>query len=472
MEMQFRFVYNVSAILREEICMETVKTVKMGINGEGIAYLGHKPVFVSGAFPAETAEIRIIENNERYAKAEAVSVCVPSPARREPLCRHADICGACSLIAMRHEDQCRWKKSLLEEALQKYGNVSGDLVRGMHTNGIETGYRTQCKLPVQMSHGVLTTGLYSAGTNHFHPFDSCPVHDPMLEKVRTEVLRVLNEAHMKDFDAVTGTGIRYLVLRTLQGKSQCTLVTGRDVIPPSAVSALMGIEGMTSVFQSINTERKGTDIFGSSLRLLAGEDTMEVMLENIRLALSPRSFFQLNAVEAAELYRMAVSKIDPCRTLVEAYCGVGAMSLMAAGMAEHVIGIESVPEAVENAARNAKINGITNARFLCADAAEGLRAVLREQEVDTLLADPPRSGMDSTMIDTILSSSIRKIIYISCNPATLARNLRALKKEYQVVTVIPYDLFPNTPHVESITVLQRNGTFAKKRSKRKRRKSK
>ena len=152
---------------------------------------------------------------------------------------------------------------------------------------------------------------------------------------------------------------------------------------------------------------------------------------------------------------MAVSKIDPCDTLVEAYCGIGAMSLMAHAKAKKIYGIESIPDAVENAALNAKNNAIENAEFLCADAAQGLDQIAATTKVDTILADPPRSGMDDAMIASILKAAPKKIIYVSCNPATLARNLKELKRKYHVVTVIPYDLFPHTPLVESITVLER-----------------
>ena len=447
--------------------MTTVKIVKMGINGEGIAYIDHRPVFVEGAFPGETAEIEITFETERYAKARTVSIKEASPDRRKPTCPYTDTCGACALAAMEHDAQCRFKKQLLEEALYKYGNVSRDLIRDVHSNHIEYGYRTQCKMPVQMSHGKLTTGLYTAGTNHFHPFDDCIIQDPQLEKARNAVLRVLNAAHVQAYDQETKSGIRYLVLRTLHGKTQCTLITGRDRITEPVIKGIMKIDGMASLFQSINTDRKGVDIFGRNIKKLAGEDTIDVKLNDITLSLSPRSFFQLNTEEAIDLYEMAIAKIDPCDTLVEAYCGVGAMSLLAKDKAKHIIGIESIPEAVENAAANALRNDIHNVSFLCADAAEGLRDVLCKGKVDTLLVDPPRTGMSDMMLDVILSSDIRKIVYVSCNPATLARNLKTLKRDYQVVTVIPFDLFPNTPHIEAIAVLQRNGTFAKKRSTRK-----
>lgn len=452
--------------------MEKVKIVKMGINGEGIAYVNHKPVFVKGAFPDETAEIEITEENERYTKAIATNILIESKDRRKPLCPHAETCGACALSAMDHKAQCHWKKELLVEALEKYGNVSRDLVREVHSDHRERGYRTQCKMPVQTSNGHLASGLYEAGTNHFQPVESCIVQDEQLEKTRLAILNILENAGFPAYNPKTKSGLRYIVVRTLNGKSQCTLITGKDIIKEEVIEKIMQIDGVTSLFQSINTMRNATDIFGSACRKLAGEDYLTIEMNNIHLSLSPRAFFQLNAKQAEELYRMAVNKIDPCNTLVEAYCGVGAMSLMAHDKAETIIGIESIEDAVKNARYNAERNNIENAHFICHDAADGLKEILAEREVDALLVDPPRSGMDDRMLETILSSTIKKIIYISCNPATLAKNLKVLKKDYQVVTVIPFDLFPDTPHIEAIAVLQRNGTFSKKKSRRRKYKRK
>ncbi len=446
--------------------METVEIIKMGINGEGIAYRNHKPIFVTGALPQEKVQIEITEENERYAKAVTKKVVQASKHRVAPACAYADVCGACSLMILSHEEQCFQKKKLLEEALYKYASVRRELIRDVHSNHETLGYRTQCKMPVQTSHDVLTTGLYTAGTNHFHPMDRCIVQDEQLEQTRMAILDVFNKHHYPSFDVRTNVGLRYLVLRTIGDKTQCTLITGRDQIPMDLVKELMNIPGMVSIHQSINTERKGTDIFGSRITKLAGENQIDVVIDNISLQLSPRSFFQLNVEEAKELYRLAVSKVDPCDTLVEAYCGVGAMSLLAANKAKHVIGIEAMQEAVINAMENAHKNQIDNVDFVCMDAAKGLKEVLEEENVNTLLADPSRLGMDDAMIETILSSNIEKIVYVSCNPATLGKNIKALSSQYHVVTVIPFDMFPNTPHVESITVLVRNGTKSPKKKRR------
>ena len=438
----------------------------MGINGEGIGYIDHKPVFVTGALPGEEVLVYMQEENAKYAKGSASRILKESKDRIRPQCRFQKECSGCPLGILNYKAQCQYKKTLLEEALYKYAHIRREVVREVHTNRITKGYRNQCKMPVQEYRHHLSCGLYEAGTNHFRAMDKCLVQDKQLESVRTAVLRVLEKAHIPAYNPRTMKGIRYLILRTIDNQTQCTLITGKDTLNEEVVNGIYAIDTVQSVCQSINTQKHGVDIFGSKVHLLKGEETMKTDWNGFKLSLSPRSFLQLNTEMAKEMYDMAVSKIDPCDTLVEAYCGIGLMSLLASGKAQQIYGIESVPEAVENATQIARDNHVENVKYICADAAEGLQKIQSETNVNTLLVDPPRSGMDETMLETILSGSIEKIIYISCNPATLARNLKVLKQKYQVLTIIPYDLFPNTPHVESITVLSRNGIKNGKKAKK------
>jgi 23S rRNA (uracil1939-C5)-methyltransferase len=432
-----------------------MKFVKMGINGEGIGYADNNiPVFCDGVFPGEEAEVEITQKNKTYWRAKVVRMVFRSKERVRTEYKYA-VEEGCPLFEMKYPAQLVHKKELLEEALIKYGNVKKTLVRDIHPSPVTLGYRSQCKLPVQEDHHLVQTGMYVPGTNHWHMIDRSLIQDPLLEKTRVKILKRVGRSHLHVWDPKEEKGLRYLVMRCIDGKVQCTLVTGRDKIHKELIEEIMSISEMQGLFQSINTEKKGVNIFGSEVHKLAGEDTQSVTMDDITLQLSPQSFFQLNIPQAKELYHMAVSKIDPCDTLVEAYCGIGAMSLMAHDKAKHIYGIESIQDAVDNANMNARNNNIDNAEFICADAAEGLDKIAADTKIDTILADPPRSGMDDAMIASILKARPKKIIYVSCNPATLARNLKELKHKYHVVTVLPYDLFPHTPLVESITVLER-----------------
>jgi 23S rRNA (uracil1939-C5)-methyltransferase len=432
-----------------------LKFRKMGINGEGIGYIDHKPVFCDGVLPYEEAEIEITEKNKNYSRATLKKITWFSKERIRTDYEYY-VEEGCPLFIMNYESQLKYKKQILEEALLKYANVKNHFVRDFHPSPLTLGYRSQCKLPVQDSRGHMMTGMYVPGTNHFHPIKRSLIQSEELENTRIQIMKMVDRSYLKAYDAKKEKGLRYLVLRVIDGEKQVTLVTGKDKVHKELIEEIMSIDGMTGVFQSINTDNKAVNIFGSATHKLAGEDTMPVTIGDITLQLAPEAFFQLNVQQAEDMYKMAVSKVDKCNTLVEAYCGVGAMSLLAHKKAKHIYGIESIQSAVENAKQNAERNEIENAEFICDDAAEGLKKIAKERNVDVLLVDPPRSGMDDKMLSAIEEALPKKIIYISCNPSTLAKNLKILKHNYHVVTIHPYDLFPHTPHIETITVLERD----------------
>lgn len=427
---------------------------KLGINGEGIAYLDKKPVFIDGALPEEIVEASIIQKDSKYYRAKIDHIIKKSKDRVRPQCPYQKECGGCSLMHLKYEKQAYYKKQLLTEALWKYGHVKENFVRDIHTDENVFGYRSACKLPVSEENGKLVTGMYKPGTNHFVSIDTCIVQSEAVESLRKNILHVLNNHHMHAFDKNKNTGLRYLFVRSIQGHGQCALITGNDVISKEIVDALMQIDGLECLAQSINTNRKSVSIFGKETKVLAGSSTIPVVIDEIELQLSCESFFQLNIEQAINLYHMAINKVDKCHRLVEGYCGIGAMSLLANKKADTITGIEVIPEAIKNAKINASRNHLEDhIEFITDDAGKGYIKVLKKGEVDTLLIDPPRSGIDEDFLKTILKYPPKRIVYISCNPSTLSKNLKVLKQYYQVRTVIPYDLFPNTPHVESVTVL-------------------
>ena len=438
--------------------------IKTGINGEGIAYLDRRPVFIPGTFPGETADVLITDEQERFLRGKARKILKASPARRTSPCPCSSSCGGCPLIELKYSEQLVQKRALLTEALWKYGHVKDTFVRDIRPSSKEFGYRSALKLPVQDKDGLAVTGMYKTGTNHFTPIDRCLLHDPKLEALRQTVMAIMHEEQFPAYE--NGHGLRYLIMRRIEPSVSIALITGKDTLSPSLIEKLSALPGVASVVQSVNTARNAVNLFGSKSVVLYGEETIPVEFCGFKIHLSAESFFQLNLDQASEIYKTAVSKIDPCDVLAECYCGVGVMSIMAKDKARKVFGIESVPQAIINAKENARENRVPNTEFFCADAAEGLKQLLEERNVDCLLVDPPRSGMDDAMIDVIRHSSIAKIVYVSCSPSTLGKNIRDLKQEYEVRTVIPFDMFPNTPHVESVTVLTRRGTSDRKQPQR------
>ncbi len=430
-----------------------IKCIKMGINGEGIGYADGRPVFCAGVLPGETAEVRVTEENRLYLKAECVRLLSPS-AYRVPSSSEEYLCNSAPLSVLAYEQQLYWKKELLAEAIWKYGHVHRKHIRDIRPSPQSTAYRSECKLPAGMRDGQLWMGLYRSGTNHFVPIRHFENHTEELESLRLEVLDILRRHEIRAYDQKSRHGLRNVVLRSIQNHAQLTLVTGKEKLPEDMVRELYALEGLDTVAQSVNDRKNTLSVFGTT-KILKGEPYLTIELEGFTLRLSPESFFQLNVGQAVQIYRTAVAKTDTCDHLFEAYCGIGVMSLMAKDRARKITGAENVPQAVRNAEANARANRVPNVSFLCADAAEGLKEADRKRTVDTLLLDPPRAGMDQAMISAVLDSDIRRIIYVSCNPATLGKNLKQLKQKFAVRTVIPFDMFPNTAHTESVTVLER-----------------
>lgn len=433
-----------------------LKIVKTGINGEGIAYDHQTPVFIDGVLPGEIAEVKITSENKTYKKAEKIKLIQTSSARRMPPCKNTHVCDGCPYMIMNYEEQLKQKQAMLTEALYKYGNVRAHFVRQIRPSESELGYRSACKLPIQEFHGRLTAGMYVRGSNHFQPITSCIVHEADLERIKKSILRILNQHHFNAYNAKKQSGIRFLFIRVLDGNAQISLITGRNTeFSKEVLREMMAIDGVKAVSQSINTETKGASFFGSSAKTLAGSDTLSVAMRGIHFELSPESFWQLNPKQAEKMYTYAVAKIDPCDLLVETYCGIGAISMLASKKAKKVIGVENNPQAIKNAKQTAKNNEIQNCDFIAGDAADGIYKIAKKAKIDILIADPPRSGMDDRMLKAIADTNPKKIIYISCNPSTLAKNLKFLKQKYHVVTITPFDLFPETPLCESVTVLER-----------------
>lgn len=429
---------------------------KVGINGEGIGYIDRLPVFVPGALIDEEVDIQIVERNKRYAKGKVNRILKKSKDRIQPKCFVQNGCGACPLMEVRYPKQLEYKYELLKQSLIKYAQVNPRLIQKVIPSEAIFGYRNQFKMPCAMEEGHLANGLFLPNSNYFMEVKKCEIHETELERIRRDVVKVLNDFEMPAYDHKTKAGIRNIVARGFDGKFQCTLITGDDELEEALIERLMKIKGLYSLWQSIHTTKKTPEVFGNKMIFLAGERYLPLAFDGLQLEVSPRSFFQLNTQQAKQLYRGIAAEVsDGNELIVEAYSGVGAISLYLKDKAKELIGIESIKDAVVNANKNALANGVKNVSFVCDDAANKLTYLSKKRTIDVLVVDPPRSGLDDAMLECILRSKIKKIIYVSCNPATLGKNLAVLESRYRVEKIQPYDMFPHTPLVESIVVLQR-----------------
>lgn len=432
-----------------------IKIEKTGINGEGIGYLNNKPIFIASVLPQEIVEAEITIDKERYAIAEFVRIVEKSPKRIDAPCPVQDRCGGCALMITDVSYQEELKINNLKQSLLKYmGKLDFRLIKKIQSNPQPFNYRNQCKHPMKMEKNRLVAGFYKAGTNHFVAINRCIVHDDDLEKAKNAVVNLLNKHRCIDFDPPSSQGIRTLIVRSMNDEVQVTLVTGKMTLDEKLVKDIMKVENIVSLYHSVNTDRHAMDPFGKKLDHIAGKETLDFEFEELKFALSPKAFFQLNKHQASLLFKAVLDIIPANKTIIDAYCGIGALSLMMAKKSHKIIGIEFSQEAIDSANLNAKLNKIDNCSFIVGDAAEKLANL--KSAMDVLVIDPPRAGLSDEMIKTMLKLKIKEIVYISCNPSTLAKNLNDLKSSYRIKQIQPFDLFTHTPLLETVVHLTLN----------------
>lgn len=426
----------------------------MGINGEGIGYDHGVPVFIPGALMHETVDVKITQEKEKYKTAKLIRVIRKSKDRVEPECRYCDSCRACTLMHLKYERQLNYKKQTLKQALKKYADI--DMPVSIIKNDNIYHYRNKFKLPFGMEKGKIVTGMYESERGRFVPIEDCIIHEEVLEKVRKQILEIMNKYKLKAYNERTREGYRTLIMRTFNNKIALVFVVGDNTDLEPMLSDLTRIEEVSSIYYSVNTNKKYINALENDLVHVFGKNCLNARINDLKLVFTPKSFFQLNTRQAEVLYDEAVSLIDENdEEVLEAYCGVGVMSLMAARKAKHVTGVEIVPDAIDNAKKNARYNKIDNVDFVVGDSGSVMEEISKEKQLDCLIVDPPRTGLDEKMINSILNSNAKKLIYVSCNPSTLAKNLNVLKEYYNIESIRAIDVFSNTEHVESIVYLVR-----------------
>ncbi|MBR4483962.1 MAG: 23S rRNA (uracil(1939)-C(5))-methyltransferase RlmD [Erysipelotrichaceae bacterium] len=431
-----------------------LEIVKAGINGEGIAFFKRKPVFIEGCFPDEVVDADLIDEGRHY-KGRLKAILKKSPDRIRSVCSYADKCGACALMGLKYDGQLAIKMQLLENALYKYAEYEGK-IEGIVKSDDVYGYRNKCNLPIIDYNGKLVNALYKQGSNHPCLITTCFIHEESVEEIRRKILDVLNRYKLQAYDRREKKGMRQLIVRAFDKGAQAVLVTGNDTLKENVIADLKKIKGLKSLFQGINTVRDPIRMMPEKLRPLFGKEKIEVKSLNYELELSPQAFFQLNHKQAEQIYKDAAALIkEKQKLIIEGYCGIGTISLAMHDKAEKIIGIEIVEKAIKDAKDNAKKNKVENVEFRCGDAAKEIRKIVEKEKADVIVVDPPRTGLDDELLKTLLKSKAKQIIYISCNPSTLGKDLYILKKEYEIHLVRGYDMFPNTPLVETLVELVR-----------------
>jgi 23S rRNA (uracil1939-C5)-methyltransferase len=416
----------------------TLSILRLGIYGEGVGSHEGLTLFVAGALPGETVEGEVVELKKQYGRVKLTRIITPSPDRVAPPCPVFGRCGGCQLQHLSYAAQLKAKQQRVIDALERVGKLSVN-VEPTIPSPSPWHYRNKIQMPSR--NGIL--GLYAMDSHDLVEVEACLIHCPLGEKV-LKAVRTLSIPHLK-----------YLIIKTAiyTHEALVVLVTEKSLPKSIGEKILKLLPEIKGVVQNINPGT-GNVILGKNFDVLAGEGVIEEHLCGLRFNISPASFFQVNPPQAEALYKRAIDLLNLTgkEVLLDAFCGVGTLSLIAASKAKQVIGVEIVPEAIRDAKENARINNIHNALFHCAAAEDYIRSV---RGVDAVLLNPPRKGCEASLLEKLKTLCPEKIVYISCDPATLARDLKILSEKYAVETVQPFDMFPQTSHVETVVLLKR-----------------
>ncbi|CAG5091198.1 RNA methyltransferase [Thermobacillus xylanilyticus] len=473
----------------------TLDIIGLTQDGEGVGRADGFTLFVQGALPGERVRAKVLKVKKQYGYAKMLELLQASPDRVEAPCPIYRQCGGCQLQHMDYAAQLAWKRQHVIDSLTRIGKLrvadaagaaeaAGDAggAGGVVADGVVVHptigmdepwrYRNKAQVPIGMAQadmadgaaGSLIGGFYARGSHRIIDMDACVIqHERNDESVRV-VKRIGTRLGIRAYDETTGRGLlRHVVVRTgfVTGETMVCLVTNGTRIPrvDELVEGIRrALPDVRSIVQNVNT-RNTNVIFGDETRVLWGSDVIYDELDGLRFAISARSFYQVNPAQTVALYRKAVeyAGLTGRETVIDAYCGIGTISLFLARRAGKVYGVESVPEAVEDARRNAALNGIANASFEVGLAEEVIPR-WREAGIaaDVIVVDPPRKGCDAKLLDTIVRMRPKRVVYVSCNPATLARDLAVLEAGgFRTMEVQPVDMFPHTGHVESVVLLVR-----------------
>lgn len=442
-----------------------LKIEDMGINGEGIGKLDGFPFFVKDAVTGDVVEAKVMKMKKGYGYARLLNIVEPSAMRREPKCAYARQCGGCQLQALAYAAQLDYKARKIQNNLIRIGGFEGMSKPEIIGMDKPWRYRNKAQFPFGTDRsGNTVTGFYAARSHTIIPSTECWLGAEENRLVLEKVLAHMKKYRVSAYDEKSGQGlVRHVLIRKGFSTGElmvCLILNGRKMKALEELAkSLCRIPGMTSITVNVNMEKTNV-IMGKEILPVWGQGYITDMIEDIRYRISPLSFYQVNPVQTEKLYKTALEYADlkGTETVWDLYCGIGTISLFLAKRAGQVYGVEIVPEAIEDARENARINGIRNAEFFVGKAEEVLPQKYEEEGIraDVIVVDPPRKGCDPAALQTMVRMQPERIVYVSCDSATLARDLKYLCQEgYEVRKVKGCDMFPWTVHVETVVLMSK-----------------
>ncbi|MEA4826913.1 MAG: 23S rRNA (uracil(1939)-C(5))-methyltransferase RlmD [Clostridium sp.] len=467
-----------------------VKITGLGFEGEGVAKIEDYTIFIDGALIGERAKIKIVKLKKSFAFGKLLEVIEPAKERREPVCGIYKRCGGCRLQHLSYEGQLDFKKNRVKDVLERIGKLkisdqvpvtsdkaplTGSLLsvsgkeKGaiLHdTIGMENPYRYRNKvqLPVGEENGEIKIGFYAPRSHNIIDMDTCYIQDEIGDRVVSLTKEWMKKYNIKAYNEALDEGIiRHIMIRRgfITKEIMIVIVTRKRQLPFSEEFVEMireNIDGVASIIQNINTKKTNV-ILGHESITLYGEDHISDYIGKFKFNISPLSFFQVNPMQTEVLYNKALeyAGLTGNEVVFDAYCGTGTISLFLSQRAKKVYGVEIVEQAIENAKVNAKENKVDNVEFIVGKSEEVIPELINKGiKADVVVVDPPRKGCEKSLLEAIGSMKPERIVYVSCDPGTLARDLAILEREgYRTVEVQPVDMFPQTSHVECCVLLKK-----------------
>ncbi len=459
---------------------EFIVTIEsMGSEGEGIGRVDGYPLFIKDVVDGDKVKVKVLKAKKNYGYGRLVEILEPSPFRTTPRCQIARQCGGCQLQHISYEKQLSYKEEKVKNCLTRIGGftvTSKDDTNDNGSNKLELEpiigmeepyyYRNKAQFPVGLNkEDRVATGFYASRTHTIIETTDCIIQAKENKELLTIVKDFLEEYHISVYNEVSHEGlVRHILTRVgfITKEIMVCLVINGDDLPYKEIllERLAKVPNMTSICLNINKEKTNV-ILGNQVVTLWGQPTITDYIGEVKFYISPLSFFQVNPLQTLKLYKQALDYADLKGNEVvwDLYCGIGTISLFLARKAKQVYGVEIVPQAIEDAKKNAKLNGIANAEFYVGAAEEVLPKMYRENGIsaDVIVVDPPRKGCAESLLDTIITMAPRKVVYVSCDPATLARDLKYLALHgYEVKKARPVDMFGHASHIETVCLLTKS----------------
>jgi len=436
----------------------------MGFEGEGVGRIEDYTVFVQGALLGEKAKVKIVKANKNFGFGKLLEIIEPAANREEPSCGIYKRCGGCQLQHLSYEGQLQFKTQRVKDVISRIGKLENVAIHP--TMGMKSPYRYRNKvqLPVGINNGEVEIGFYAPRSHEIIPMDSCGIQDEVADKVVALTKEWIKKYNIEPYNEENSSGIiRHIMIRKAfkTGEVMVVIVTNSEKLPykNEFVDLIVNnIKGIKSVIQNVNGKKTNV-ILGEKCIALWGEATITDYIGKFAFKISPLSFFQVNPIQTEVLYNKALEYADlkGNEVVFDAYCGAGTISLFLSQKAKMVYGVEIVPQAIENAIENAKENKVNNAEFIVGQSEKVIPELIDKGiKADVVVVDPPRKGCEKELLEAMAAMSPERIVYVSCDPGTLARDLGILEElGYRTVEVQPVDMFPQTAHVECVALVNK-----------------